>query len=158
MPYRIVVQHENGIFISYFGTEILRGEEFDQYLSDVVDLNVTFDRAGFTQIYHILVLESAQFDFETMLKALTTIRQNKHMSALRNRLQSLSMMVTTSPVMAQFIDTMLSNSIYGGRRMSAFSTLEAALAFIRFEKSLPPDALPPTAAASSPNQDRSPDL
>src|SRR5829696_5386432 len=112
MAYKIEVQHESGIFISSFGAEILRGEEFDQYLRDLIDLNVMFDRQGRTQVYHILLLETTQFDFEGMLRALTLIRQNKEMIALRNRLHSLSMMVTTSPIMAQFIDTMLSNPAY----------------------------------------------
>jgi hypothetical protein len=157
MPYRIEVQRENGLFISHFGPDTLRGEEFEQYLQDVVDLNIMFDREGRTQIYHVLALYSAQLDFEGMMRALTTIRQNKAMAELRTRLNSLSIMVTTSPVMAQYIETMLSNSKAGGRRMGVFPTVEAALAFIRFEQSLPPDEPHPTTPPSSPSEDKSPD-
>ena len=157
MPYKIDIQHENGVFISFFGPDVLRGEEFDQYLRDVIDLNVMFDREGHTQVYHILVIESTQLDFESMMRALITIRQNKDMIALRNRLHSLSIIVTNSHVMAQFIEMMLSNPGYGGRHLAMFPTVEAALAFIHFEQSQPPDTPPPTAEASSPNGDKSPD-
>ena len=135
MPYKITVQHENGIFISSFGVDTLRGEEFDQYLRDIIDLNVAFDRQGWTQIYHILLIDSPQLDFEGMMRALTSIRQNREIAELRQRLQSLSIMVTTSPVMSQFIEMMLPNASAGGRRMATFPTLEAALAYIRFEQS-----------------------
>lgn len=155
VTYKIEVQRENGLFISYFGPDTLRGEEFDQYLRDVIDLNVMFDREGRAQIYHVLVLDSARLDFEAMMRALTTIRQNKQMAELRARLKSLSIMVTTSPVMAQYIETMLSNSTAVGRRMGVFPTLDAALAFIRFEQSLPPDLPPPIMPSSSPNADKS---
>lgn len=157
MPYRIEVQRDNNLFISYFGPETLRGEEFDQYLRDVINLNLMFDRAGRTQIYHVLVLESARLDFEGMMRALTAIRQNKEMAEVRQRLKSLSIMVTTSPVMAKYVETMLSNSTANGRRMAVFPTVEAALAFIRFEQSLPPDTPPPTETATSPSEDKSPD-
>jgi hypothetical protein len=139
MSYKITVQHQDGIFISSFEPSNLRGELFDQYLDDIVNLNVRFDREGRTKVYHILVLESTQLDFEGMMRALSVIRQNKQMIALRNRLESLSMMVTATPTMAQFIETMMSNSGYGGRRMAVFPTLEAALAFIHFEQSQKPD-------------------
>jgi hypothetical protein len=157
MTYKINVQHEDGIFISTFGPDTLRGEEFDQYLRDVIDLNMAFDRRGLKKVYHILVFESAKLDFEGMMRALTAIRQNKDMIDLRKRLQSLSMMVTNSPAMAQFIDTMLSNTTQSGRRMSVFPTVEAALAFIRFEQSQPLDTPPPTETPSSPNADKLPD-
>lgn len=141
MSYKIDIQHKNGIFISFFGVEVLRGEEFDQYLRDVIDVNIMFDRAGHTQVYHILVIESTRLDFEAMLRTLTITRQNKQIVALRNRLHSLSMIVSQSPVVTKFIETMLSNPDYGGRRLMLFPTVEAALAFIRFEQSQQRDAV-----------------
>lgn len=134
MSYTIDVQRENGIFISEFGPEMLRGDELDRYLQEIVDLNVMFDREGRTQVYHILHLETTDFNFSGMLQALSVIRQNKTMIELRNRLHSLSIIVTTSPAIAQFIDAMLSQANYGGRRLALFPTMETALEFIRFDQ------------------------
>lgn len=154
MSYKIDVQRENGVFISTFGSEMLRSDEFDRYLHDVVDVNLMFDSQGRTQIYHILLVEPNRIDFEGMMRAVNTIRQNKEMVELRKRLNSQTMIVTTSPVIVQFIETILANS--SGRRMGVFPTLETALAFIRFDQSQLPDTPPPTSESSSPNADKSP--
>jgi len=134
MSYTIEVQREHGIFISEFTSDPLRGEEFDRYLQEIITLNVMFDQDGRTQVYHILSLNAPQFDFSGMLQALSVIRQNKTMVELRNRLHSMSIIVTTSPAVAQFIEAMLTQANYGGRRMAVFPTLETALEFVRFDQ------------------------
>jgi hypothetical protein len=142
MSYTIDVRREDGVFISRFSAQGLHGETFEQYIQAVIDLNIMFDQDGRTQVYHILMLGESQFqfDFATMFSSLSTIRQNKTMVELRNRLNSMAILVTSSSATTQFIETMLSNASYGGRRMTLFPTLDKALEFVRFDQTNPSDS------------------
>lgn len=136
MPFTIDVRRDEGVFISTLTPGLLRGGAFEQYFQEIIRINKQFVDDGQAQVYHVIVLSGVKPkpDFSSVLSLLSLIRQSKTMIELRKRLNTRTVLVTTSAVIVQFIETMLSNDHYGGRRTLVFPTLEKALDFIRFER------------------------
>jgi hypothetical protein len=129
MPYQIETHEDINTLISHISSVRPTDDELTDYLEALIRFQNRMLQNNAKHIYHILVMESYNYNLVDSLSTMRSVQQNKTFNAARKQINMMTILVGKIPKALQIMIAMIRSS--GRRQVAVFPTLEAALAFVR---------------------------